>query len=315
MSQQPRAQTSTSFVTDGSPSKIQQLKVRSRFIVTVCIWSSQNQETIDPTLALALALALASYYEITLIIKKSYGIRSEQCASLAMIYQKVKAVFVVGLTVSLLLDLEGLFDFYATQVSESLPTKRAYEGVPEVPTTPGSRRHLTSKTETEYRSPLEEFPMQSQDAPLPNVLEVIEQYKQQHSVDALRNDPMIDQRKFIVATYSCPTSAGNWLHYFTSHFFWGILTNRTILWKYADYDTCMGIRADHRYPFNMKRCNVTGVAADCGRLLTRAPWIASFDEWKEKLKLPDTYHIAKHHTQWFLDIPGPPRRKVSSSNR
>ena len=228
-----------------------------------------------------------------------------------MLFRTAKALCLASLALSFC--LEGWLDYLAIQAtSEALPPATAYEGVPEIPSIDG---RLIAKTqqETDYRSPLEEFSWPIQNAPLPSVLDAIERYKQQHSDDALRNDPMIEQRRFIVATYSCPTSAGNWLHYFTSHFFWGILTNRTILWRYADYDTCMNIREEHYYNFNMKRCNESGVVADCDRFLTRAPWIASFDEWKEKLSLPYPHHIEKEHTQWFLDIPEVPYRTVSLS--
>jgi hypothetical protein len=168
---------------------------------------------------------------------------------------------------------------------------------------------------SKYQSPLEEFSprLAAAAAPLPNVLAVVEKYKQEHSVDALLRDDSVNrhQRRFIVGYYSCPTSAGNWLHYFTSNFFWGILTNRTVLWKYADYDTCMGLRTNFYYKFNKNRCNVSGTVEDCGNFMTRAPWIPSYDEWKEKWNLPEPHHIKKIHTQWYQDAPRPKHRKVS----
>ena len=134
-----------------------------------------------------------------------------------------------------------------------------------------------------YTSPLEEFPNIHQ-LPLPPPLQVIEQYKQWHSQDALEHDPYNNtNRTFIIAHYQCPISAGNWMHYFTSAFFWAILTNRTILWKYVSNESCHSIREDWMYPFTPQRCNVSTTIDDCHEILSRAPWIPSYEEWKHKV--------------------------------
>ena len=76
-----------------------------------------------------------------------------------------------------------------------------------------------------YRSPLEEFDLLSSNANstrnLPGPLGVIEQYKAWHSHEALSGDAH-DDRRYMVAYYQCPISAGNWLHYFTSAFYWAV---------------------------------------------------------------------------------------------
>jgi hypothetical protein len=70
-----------------------------------------------------------------------------------------------------------------------------------------------------YTSPLEEFPNYL-NQPLPPPMVVLEQYKTWHSHEALLRDP--HNRTFIIAHYQCPISSGNWLHYFTSAFLWGV---------------------------------------------------------------------------------------------
>ena len=49
----------------------------------------------------------------------------------------------------------------------------------------------------------------------------------------------IKQRKFIVGVYSCPQEAGNRLHRFMNALLWSILTNRTLLYRYHTYDSCV----------------------------------------------------------------------------
>ena len=80
------------------------------------------------------------------------------------------------------------------------------------------RRRLAPETRL-YTSPLEEFPNHLQ-KPLPPPMAVLEQYKAWHSHEALERDPY--NRTYIVAHYQCPISAGNWMHYFTSAFMWGM---------------------------------------------------------------------------------------------
>lgn len=161
-----------------------------------------------------------------------------------------------------------------------------------------------------YMGPLEEFRIQYESvSDLPGPLAVIEQYKALHSEEALRRNP--HNRTFLVAYYQCPVSAGNWLHQFTSDFFWSILLNRTMLWKFVDYDTChylVSQYVDARKPFKMHRCKAT--LTECDRVLTRAPWIASYDVWKERLNLPEPVHIHKKYAQGFSKVEEYPYRTV-----
>ncbi|GKY98014.1 hypothetical protein MPSEU_000759500 [Mayamaea pseudoterrestris] len=149
-----------------------------------------------------------------------------------------------------------------------------------------------------YISPLEEFGIE-EGSSLPAPLSVIEQYKAWHSQEALEHDANIQNRNFIIAYYQAPSSVGNYLHYFTSAFYWGLLTNRTILWKYMDVDTCIDIVHSSKNYFNEPRCRVPNTTqADSEKVITRAPWIPGYDEWKERLNLPETHHIIRDHTQW-----------------
>ena len=153
-----------------------------------------------------------------------------------------------------------------------------------------------------YISPLDEFQIQyASIKELPNPFRILEQYKAWHSHEALERDP--NNRRFIVAYYQCPVSAGNWLHYFTSAMYWGILTNRTVLWTYADVDTCEQLVEDFRNPFSPRRCHVNGTTqSDCETMLVRAPWIPAYEEWNVRLRLPATHHMERRHTQWFRTL-------------
>ena len=44
---------------------------------------------------------------------------------------------------------------------------------------------------------------------LPLPLQIVERYKKWHSVEALRRDPDVESRNFVLGFYSCPYSAGN----------------------------------------------------------------------------------------------------------
>ena len=116
---------------------------------------------------------------------------------------------------------------------------------------------------------------------LPPPLQVMEEYMQWHSVEALRRDPNLQDRKLTIAFYQCPLQAGNRLHHFWNGVMWSVLTNRTVLWKYWSEDTCNKYGKE----FNPLICKAANTAQDCGKVLTRAPWMASHDEWKDKLSL------------------------------
>jgi len=114
----------------------------------------------------------------------------------------------------------------------------------------------------------------------------LDRYKERHSQQALlieygtaaeeeetanggRNNRAYDRgRRFAVAYYWCPERAGNILHNLFNSVLWGIITNRTVLWRYDPY-------------YRENRIE------DCDRILTRATWIPTWDEWSSKLKLED----------------------------
>jgi hypothetical protein len=157
--------------------------------------------------------------------------------------------------------------------------------------------YLSSNMPHRYLSPLEEFPNQF-NRTLPPPLQVIEQYMAWHSHDALLQDP--HHRSFILAHYQCPISAGNWMHYLTSALLWGILTNRTLLWRYATNEICESLRVDWQYPFNPARCQVNTTQQDCHQhSVTRAPWIPSYDVWKDRLELGTPFRIPLEHSSSF----------------
>eukprot|EP00547_Thalassionema_nitzschioides_P006976 CAMPEP_0194204608 /NCGR_PEP_ID=MMETSP0156-20130528/4079_1 /TAXON_ID=33649 /ORGANISM="Thalassionema nitzschioides, Strain L26-B" /LENGTH=540 /DNA_ID=CAMNT_0038930663 /DNA_START=227 /DNA_END=1849 /DNA_ORIENTATION=- len=121
--------------------------------------------------------------------------------------------------------------------------------------------------------------------PLPN--QILTQYMEWHSEEALLLDYRKQRRRnfFVIGHYSCPYQAGNRLNHFFNDMKWAIITNQTLLWKYYDYSTCVEMESsDIRYNgTSMKHCRHDTTEADCGRILRRATWIPSFDEWAPKL--------------------------------
>jgi hypothetical protein len=127
---------------------------------------------------------------------------------------------------------------------------------------------------------------------LPLPVQVMEQYIQQHSVDAIHRNS--HGRKYAIIFYQCPLQAGNRLHHFWNGLLWAVLTNRTVLWKYWDEETCMKYGKE----FNLEICRAANSAQDCERVLLRAPWIASYDEWKDRLQLEkeEPFQVPHHVT-------------------
>ena len=162
-------------------------------------------------------------------------------------------------------------------------------------------------------SPLEKFQIKYNSLDdLPQPLRLLEQYKAWHSHEALERDPF--HRRYMVAYYQCPVSAGNWLHYLTSTMYWSILTNRTLLWKYADEATCLDL-FDHKQPVANRRCLVANATLqDCNSMIVRAPWIPAYDEWKDRLGLPRTRRLDRTHTQWFDTIKTGPNQLYQQVN-
>jgi hypothetical protein len=118
----------------------------------------------------------------------------------------------------------------------------------------------------------------------------VEDYMQMHSVKQLerecphhdrpiisleRDCPDLLRRRFAVGFYSCPHQGGNRLHHFLNAFAWAIATNRTLLWKYYDYDTCQKVGKQ----YDRRICSQTKTRASCEHVLELADWIPSLDDW------------------------------------
>ena len=146
-----------------------------------------------------------------------------------------------------------------------------------------------------YRSVLQEFPHpHSQEEPfhLPLPLQILEEYRQQHSVESLIQFPGC--RKFIIATYRCPHSAGNRLHEFANDFLWAVVLNRTVLYKYLDESYCSELQTKFHFVNDDAQCTMNNTINDCATILDRAPWIPSWDEWQHRLGLPPAEYMTTH---------------------
>eukprot|EP00980_Cylindrotheca_fusiformis_P007886 scaffold1678_cov80-Cylindrotheca_fusiformis.AAC.3 len=87
----------------------------------------------------------------------------------------------------------------------------------------------------------------------------------------------LNGRKFAIGYYSCPLQAGNRLHHFFNSLIWSIVTNRTFLYRYFDYPTCMRITGG-----NLVLCNASNTVTECDEILQRNSWIPSFNDWKRR---------------------------------
>ena len=71
-----------------------------------------------------------------------------------------------------------------------------------------------------------------------------------------------------------------------------MLTNRTMLWKYYDGETCsLYGSCCARFP-----CLDANVREVCDPILQRASWIPSYDEWHERLHLPEPLELPYYTT-------------------
>lgn len=120
-------------------------------------------------------------------------------------------------------------------------------------------------------------------------LDLWDEYVSQHSDQALRdefgqNGKLLgqSQRKFAIGYYSCPLQAGNRMHHFTNSVLWAVLTNRTLLWKYYDKETCQEVG----HGFDRMICFSANTEPDCAEVLERADFLPSYDYWASKLDLP-----------------------------
>jgi hypothetical protein len=109
--------------------------------------------------------------------------------------------------------------------------------------------------------------------------QVLKDYKEWHSHESLLRQP--ENRKFVIGYYSCPLQAGNRLHDFFNSLIAAIATNRTLLWKYYDKETCSKFGGS----IDPAICKNANTEAACSGVLKRASWIPSFDEWAPMLNI------------------------------
>ena len=118
----------------------------------------------------------------------------------------------------------------------------------------------------------------------------------QHSQTALENEFLLHNgeetsRRYAVGYYSCPYQAGNRIHNFINSLIWAIVTNRTLLWKYYDTSTCQRVGKG----FDRAICLNANNEEDCAKILHRASWFPSYDEWSEKLNITEIQKIDSNH--------------------
>jgi hypothetical protein len=152
---------------------------------------------------------------------------------------------------------------------------------------------------------------------LPEPLQVFRQYQQWHSVESVRQQP--HNRTFAIAYYSCPLQAGNRLHHYFNNLLWAIVTNRTVLWKYYDRETCLASQSMYagggghggtaKASIAMKDldliCKAANTVHECDEVLLRATWIPSYDEWANRLELSDPLTL----NFWTTRPPPSPQRQ------
>jgi hypothetical protein len=125
---------------------------------------------------------------------------------------------------------------------------------------------------------------------LPVPLQILEDYREQHSVESLSHSPGC--RKYLLAHYRCPVSAGNRMHEFMNSYFWAVLLNRTLLYTYLDEDLCLRLQKMFKFVNEDAQCSVNNTIQDCARILDRAPWIPSYEEWQTRLGLPNPHFMS-----------------------
>lgn len=157
-------------------------------------------------------------------------------------------------------------------------------------TVSGPQQPDNSTSSYYYSDPLTDAPAGIIFDRLPIPIQVMEQYRKRHSVEALRSNPDLEHRKFAIGFYACPIQAGNRLHHFFNSMLWAIITNRTLLWQYWDDPTCMYWSGQKQICRSMNRVQ------DCEQILSRADWIPSYDEWSKRLALEQPSEIPYYAT-------------------
>ena len=134
-----------------------------------------------------------------------------------------------------------------------------------------------------------------------DVQRLFDEYKEHHSHERLlhaNETKTLQNRKYILGVYTCPNQAGNRIHDFTSAMVAALITNRTLLWKYYDSETCSALS---KYGKNGLWCGNFGSYEDCHQIVGRADWIPSYDDWASTLGMPE-------QPQWWLNATVTQRR-------
>ncbi|GKY91635.1 hypothetical protein MPSEU_000135400 [Mayamaea pseudoterrestris] len=129
--------------------------------------------------------------------------------------------------------------------------------------------------------------------PLPLPIKVMHEYMQQHSVQALQNDPHPERRKYAIAFHLCPLSGGNNAHRFFNGVLWSILTNRTVLYKYFTKEMCLQYGLDY---YTKAFCKLSNEQCECDQILTKAPWMPMYDDWSHLFESATTSSNDNHQT-------------------
>lgn len=132
---------------------------------------------------------------------------------------------------------------------------------------------------------------------------MLEEYRMKHSVDTLRQESLeqLANRKYAMGYFSCPLQAGNRLHHFANSLIWAIVTNRTLLYKYYDKDTCEYHQSvQTQIWMDNRTCSALNTESDCEAVLERASWLPLYDEWSEKLQWGPLESKAKIVDYWGL---------------
>jgi hypothetical protein len=98
---------------------------------------------------------------------------------------------------------------------------------------------------------------------------IFEEYKRAHNKDRVMKEQAKEfcARKFVIATYACPSMVGNHMHEFLNAWAGAVVTNRTVLWHFCNRKPCLMDDEE-----------------TCGLYIERATWIPSAKEVEAKWK-------------------------------
>jgi hypothetical protein len=124
---------------------------------------------------------------------------------------------------------------------------------------------------------------------LPRPLQIMKQYIQWHSHESLLRAQQQQNRIFVIASYSCPNRAGNFITSFLNSLIWAIITNRTLLYTFeGPFLACLEINQqtsmcqanNHSLHSNCThQCHFYNTQQDCDRVLQQATWLPSWEMW------------------------------------